>query len=111
MIEVGELDVPKEACMRAIALVSITLAMLCTSTIGARADGSWCANYGTGPGMNCGFYSYQQCMLRSRGLEELASPIHSQAPQGNRKSAIGAAIRRVMASARRVTPVIIRRHE
>jgi hypothetical protein len=74
MIEVGELDVPKEACMRAIALVSITLAMLCTSTIGARADGSWCANYGTGPGMNCGFYSYQQCMATISGIGGACQP-------------------------------------
>jgi hypothetical protein len=53
--------------MRTIALVSIALAMLTMSTIGARADGSWCANYGTGPGANCGFYSYQQCMAALSG--------------------------------------------
>jgi hypothetical protein len=53
--------------MRTIALISITLATLSMSTIGARADGSWCANYGTGPGNNCGFYSYQQCMAALSG--------------------------------------------
>jgi hypothetical protein len=54
--------------MRTIALVSITLATLSMSTIGARAEGSWCANYNAGGGMtNCGFYSYQQCMAAISG--------------------------------------------
>ncbi len=46
--------------MRSIALISITLAMLSISTVGARADGTWCANYKNGL-TNCGFYSFQQC--------------------------------------------------
>jgi hypothetical protein len=53
--------------MRTIALVSITLATLSTSTIGARAEGSWCANYGGTGGTNCGFYSYQQCLAAISG--------------------------------------------
>jgi hypothetical protein len=53
--------------MRTIALVSITLATLSTSTIGARAEGSWCANYGGTGGTNCGFYSSQQCMAAISG--------------------------------------------
>jgi hypothetical protein len=60
--------------MRTIALVSITLATLSISTIGARADGSWCANYGTGPGMNCGFHSYQQCMATISGIGGYCEP-------------------------------------
>jgi hypothetical protein len=72
--ELGGLDVSEEACMRTITLVSITFAVLCTSTIGARADGSWCANYGTGPGMNCGFYSYQQCMATISGIGGSCQP-------------------------------------
>jgi len=50
--------------MRAIPIAAITLFL---STIGAHADGTWCANYGTGPGMNCGFYSFQQCQATISG--------------------------------------------
>jgi hypothetical protein len=40
--------------------VAVTFAALFLSTIGVRADGTWCAHYGTGlEGMNCGFYSFQ----------------------------------------------------
>jgi hypothetical protein len=60
--------------MRTLALVSITLATLSISTIGARAGGSWCANYGTGPGMNCGFYSFQQCMATISGNGGFCQP-------------------------------------
>jgi hypothetical protein len=53
--------------MRAIALVSITLATLSISVIRARAKGSWCANCGGNGGTNCGFYSYQQCAAAISG--------------------------------------------
>jgi hypothetical protein len=53
--------------MRTIALVSISLATLSISTIGARADGPWCATYGFYAARNCGFYSYQQCMAAISG--------------------------------------------
>ena len=46
--------------MRAIPLVAITSSALFLSTIGAHADGTWCANYKNGL-TNCGFYSFQQC--------------------------------------------------
>ena len=60
--------------MRTLALVSITLAMLSISTIGALADGTWCANYGTGPGMNCGFYSFEQCRATVSGIGGFCQP-------------------------------------
>jgi hypothetical protein len=41
--------------------------LLFTSAITAHADGQWCANYGTGPGMNCGFHSFQQCQAAISG--------------------------------------------
>ena len=48
--------------MRRILPVAITFAALSLSTTGVRADGTWCAHYGTGlEGMNCGFYSFEQC--------------------------------------------------
>jgi hypothetical protein len=53
--------------MRTIVLAAITLASLSISTIGARAEGSWCATYGGRGGTNCGFYSYQQCMAAISG--------------------------------------------
>jgi hypothetical protein len=55
--------------MRTISLVSITLATLSISAIGARAEGSWCAHYSTGlEGMNCGFYSFEQCRATVSGV-------------------------------------------
>jgi|SRR6516164_5317023 len=59
--------VAEEACVRAIPITAITFACLFLSSIVARADGPWCANYGTGPGMNCGFYSFQQCQATISG--------------------------------------------
>jgi hypothetical protein len=60
---IGEFDVAEEELMRTIPLVAITFAALFLSTIGARADGTWCAYYGNkGGGTNCGFYSFGQCM-------------------------------------------------
>jgi hypothetical protein len=42
--------------MARILLLAITFAALSLSTIGVRADGTWCAHYGTGlEGTNCGF--------------------------------------------------------
>ena len=56
---IGWQTVAEEACMRAIPIAAITLFL---STIGAHADGTWCAQYGSrGGGTNCGFYSFQQC--------------------------------------------------
>ena len=47
--------------MRAIPITAITFASLLLSSIGANADGTWCAQYGSrGGGTNCGFYSFQQ---------------------------------------------------
>jgi hypothetical protein len=50
----------------AIAILSLMLAMAPLAT--ARAEGSWCAQYGGGNGgTNCGFYSFQQCMAAVSG--------------------------------------------
>ena len=54
--------------MRKIAVISITLAALSLSGFAARADGSWCAYYGSGSGgTNCGFYSWEQCQAAISG--------------------------------------------
>jgi hypothetical protein len=58
----------EEAFMRTIALLSIAFAALSLSTIGARADGTWCAQYGgSNGGTNCGFYSFEQCQAARSG--------------------------------------------
>jgi Protein of unknown function (DUF3551) len=46
--------------MRTVSLVSIILATLSLSTIGAHAA-TWCAHYGGAGGTNCGFHSFEQC--------------------------------------------------
>ena len=55
--------------MRTIPLLAITLAALSLSIGGARADGTWCAHYGTrGGATNCGFYSFEQCRATVSGI-------------------------------------------
>ncbi len=55
--------------MRTISFLVIALAVLSLSSIGARAQGRWCANYG-GPagGTNCGFHSFEQCRANVSGI-------------------------------------------
>jgi hypothetical protein len=61
--------VAEEAFMRTIPLAFIAFAALSLSPTGARAaDGSWCANYGTGhSGINCSYTSQQQCLASVPG--------------------------------------------
>jgi hypothetical protein len=55
--------------MRRILPLAIIFAALSLSTTGVRADGTWCAHYGTGlEGMNCGFYSFEQCCVTVSGV-------------------------------------------
>jgi hypothetical protein len=55
--------------MRTIPLLAITLAALSLSIGDARADGTWCAHYGTrGGATNCGFYSFEQCRATVSGI-------------------------------------------
>jgi hypothetical protein len=61
--------------MRTMALVAITFAAFSLSTTGARADGTWCAHYGTGfSGTNCGFYSFEQCRATVSGIGGFCQP-------------------------------------
>jgi hypothetical protein len=55
--------------MRIIPIAAITFAGLLVSSLGAHADGSWCAQYGgrQGGGTNCGFYSFDQCQAARSG--------------------------------------------
>jgi hypothetical protein len=52
--------------MRIIRVAAITFLALFLSSIGVRADGTWCANYKNG-GTNCGFYSFEQCEAARSG--------------------------------------------
>jgi Protein of unknown function (DUF3551) len=57
--------------MRTIPLVLIIFVTLPLSTTGARAgaNGSWCANYGTGhSGIDCSFTSAEQCRATVSGV-------------------------------------------
>ena len=47
---------------------------LFTSVITAQADGQWCANYGSGPGINCGFHTIEQCRAALSGNGGLCMP-------------------------------------
>jgi hypothetical protein len=54
--------------MRALAAVAVLLASLLLLDNAARADGTWCAQYGNGNGgTNCGFYSFAQCEAARSG--------------------------------------------
>jgi hypothetical protein len=50
--------------MRAMPIAGLFLFI---SAITAHADGQWCANYGSGPGINCGFHSFAQCQAALSG--------------------------------------------
>jgi hypothetical protein len=74
--------------MRAIRVVAITFAALFLSTIGAHADGTWCANYGGGNGTNCGFYSFEQCQaaLSGNGGFCMRNPFSPSAAEPRRRN-------------------------
>ncbi len=81
--------------MRRIWPLAITFAALSLSTTGVRADGTWCAHYGTGlEGMNCGFYSFEQCRATVSGVGGFcqANLSSAHAAQRNRDGIIGATI-------------------
>jgi hypothetical protein len=60
--------------MRTIAVLFILFSALCLSSAGARADGSWCAQYGGRGGTNCGFHSLAQCEAARWGNGGFCSP-------------------------------------
>jgi hypothetical protein len=58
-----------------IALVLSAVAASFLSAGGARADGGWCANYGTGhSGSDCSFTSAAQCHATLSGLSGFCQP-------------------------------------
>ena len=63
--------------MRTIPLVFISLVALalCAPAARAGANGSWCANYGTGhSGINCSYTSQQQCLASVSGVYGFCTP-------------------------------------
>jgi uncharacterized protein DUF3551 len=60
--------------MHIIAVAAIMFAALSLSTIKARADGTWCANYGSHGGTNCGFSSSEQCRATVSGIGGFCTP-------------------------------------
>jgi len=53
--------------MRTIPIFAAAFAVLSLLTIGAHADGTWCAQYGSPGATNCGFYSFEQCQAALSG--------------------------------------------
>ena len=66
-------------------IAAILVAAVSAFTTGARADGSWCAMYGTG-GTNCGLYSFEQCQATVSGVGGFCgqNPFHGTA-NGSRR--------------------------
>jgi Protein of unknown function (DUF3551) len=68
----------EEAVMRTIPLVLITFVALSLSPTAARAgaNGSWCANYGTGldGSINCSYTSFEQCRATVSGIYGFCTP-------------------------------------
>ena len=64
--------------MRTIPLVLITVVALCLSPTAGRAgaNGSWCANYGTGldGSINCSYTSFEQCRATVSGIYGFCTP-------------------------------------
>jgi hypothetical protein len=61
--------------MRAIPILAATFTALALSSVGARADGTWCAHYsGRGGGTNCGFHSFEQCRATVFGIGGFCQP-------------------------------------
>jgi len=72
---IGERHAAEEAFMRTIPLALITFAALSLPTVEARADGSWCASFGTGfSGTNCSFNSFEQCRATLSGIGGFCRP-------------------------------------
>src|SRR6476646_2667189 len=74
---IGECTRP-EAVLRTILLVLIIFVALSLSTSAARAgaNGSWCANYGTGldGAINCSYTSFEQCRATVSGIYGFCTP-------------------------------------
>ena len=51
--------------MRLLALLLAVLGFAAAPA--AAAEYPWCANFADGAGANCGFTTYEQCMLTARG--------------------------------------------
>ena len=59
----------EERFMRAIPIAAIMIVAVFLLDNPACADGTWCAQYGTGfSGKNCGFYSFEQCRASVSGI-------------------------------------------
>ena len=62
--------------MRTVILAAAILGALVHSSVQARADGPWCAQYTGihGGASNCGFHSYEQCMATVSGVGGICQP-------------------------------------
>jgi Protein of unknown function (DUF3551) len=61
--------------MRATRIVAMTFLALVSSSIGARAEGTWCAHLAVPPGgVSCSFYSLEQCRVTVSGIGGFCTP-------------------------------------
>ena len=77
-VRTGLMPAAEEAVMRTIPPVLITFVALSLSPTAARAgaNGSWCANYGTGldGSINCSYTSFEQCRATVSGIYGFCTP-------------------------------------
>ncbi len=61
--------------MRTMPIVAVAFTALSLTTIGARAEGTWCAHLAVPPGaVSCSFYSLQQCQATVSGIGGFCTP-------------------------------------
>jgi len=48
-------------------LLSVAVGAATIATSAQAQNYPWCANFADGAGVNCGFSTYEQCMVTSRG--------------------------------------------
>jgi hypothetical protein len=61
--------------MRTISIVAVTFSALSLTTIGASAEGAWCAHLAVPPGaVSCSFYSLEQCRVTVSGIGGFCTP-------------------------------------
>ena len=85
MMRLSSFTETQEAFMRTVILTATVFATLSLLTIGARADGAWCARDPKGS-TNCGFHTYAQCEATCRGCCAPNPDYRGSATRGARPS-------------------------
>ena len=87
--------------------IAITFAALFLFTIGAHADGTWCAHYsGKAGGLIAASTRFSNARPRAQEMADFASVTHSRPMRPNLKAVIGGTVRNSAASALLVAPSV-----